>query len=114
MQRVAAVDVLNLLAAEGPHAAFVREALDASEVWQAYRDRKHDLYLPAAKPQVCSAAAFAATCIDDVHRASPMMPDSAALATHGLLPDPRIGAAGHDYCKPDRMRSSLSRVSHPP
>ena len=63
MQRVAAVDVLNLLAAEGAHAAFVREALDASEVWQAYRDRKHDLYLPAAKPQVCSAVAYAPICI---------------------------------------------------
>lgn len=62
VQRVAAVDVLNLLAADGVHATFVREALDASEVWQAYRDRKHDLYLPAAKQQVTSSLLRSCTC----------------------------------------------------
>jgi len=25
----------------------VREMLDRSEVWQTYRDQKHDLFLPA-------------------------------------------------------------------
>lgn len=51
MERVVAVEVLHLLAAEGLHAAAVQELLDASEVWRAYRDQKHDLFLPAGGSQ---------------------------------------------------------------
>ncbi|CAD7701733.1 unnamed protein product, partial [Ostreobium quekettii] len=45
--RVLAVDVLNLLAEEGAYGARVAEILDASDVWLAYRDQKHDLFLPS-------------------------------------------------------------------
>lgn len=44
--RVLAVDVLNLLAEEGTYGLRVQEALDASDIWQAYRHQKHDLFLP--------------------------------------------------------------------
>lgn len=42
-----AVEVLHLLAAEGVHAAAVEELLNQSEVWRAYKDQQHDLFLPA-------------------------------------------------------------------
>ena len=47
MERVLAVDILHLLAAEGIYGAQVTEQLNASDVWHAYRDQKHDLFLPA-------------------------------------------------------------------
>ncbi len=47
MERVLAVDLLHLLAAEGVYGAQVTEQLNASDVWHAYRDQKHDLFLPA-------------------------------------------------------------------
>lgn len=47
MERVLAVELLHLLAAEGAYGAQVAAQLDASEVWHAYRDQKHDLFLPA-------------------------------------------------------------------
>ena len=47
MQRVLAVDILHLMAAEGSYGVQVAQQLDASEVWHAYRDQKHDLFLPA-------------------------------------------------------------------
>ena len=63
MQRVAAVDVLNLLSSDGPYAQLVQDLLDASDVWAAYKDRKHDLYLPAAaNPQVLCCLPLHACC----------------------------------------------------
>jgi hypothetical protein len=47
MERVLAVDLLHLMASEGSYGAQVAAQLDASEVWHAYRDQKHDLFLPA-------------------------------------------------------------------
>ena len=47
MQRVLAVELLHLLAAEGAYGGQAAAALDASEVWAAYRDQRHDLFLPA-------------------------------------------------------------------
>ena len=47
MERVLAVDLLHLMAAEGSYGAQIAQQLDASEVWHAYRDQKHDLFLPA-------------------------------------------------------------------
>lgn len=47
VQRVLAVDVLKLMAEEGLHGMRVEELLDASEVWQAYKHQKHDLFLPS-------------------------------------------------------------------
>lgn len=58
MERVLAVDILHLLAAEGVYGAQVAEQLNASDVWHAYRDQKHDLFLPAGgTAQVTSALA---------------------------------------------------------
>lgn len=47
VERVVAVEVLHLMAAAGPYAAAVSDRLDGSQVWQAYRHQKHDLFLPA-------------------------------------------------------------------
>ena len=53
MERVLAVEVLHLLAAEGMHGQVVADRLAASEVWQAYQGQRHDLFLPGgATPQV--------------------------------------------------------------
>ncbi|KAK9809260.1 hypothetical protein WJX72_012293 [[Myrmecia] bisecta] len=47
VERVLAVDLLHLLAAEGAYAMAVGDILNASDVWRAYRDQKHDLFLPS-------------------------------------------------------------------
>ena len=53
VERVLAVEVLHLLAAEGGHGQVVADKLAASEVWQAYQGQRHDLFLPGgATPQV--------------------------------------------------------------
>ena len=53
VERVLAVEVLHLLAAEGAHGQVVADRLAASEVWQAYQGQRHDLFLPGgATPQV--------------------------------------------------------------
>ncbi|XP_021751331.1 dnaJ homolog subfamily C GRV2-like isoform X1 [Chenopodium quinoa] len=45
--RVLAVEVLHAFATEGAHCSSVREILDASDVWNAYKDQRHDLFLPS-------------------------------------------------------------------
>ncbi|ONM00018.1 DnaJ homolog subfamily C GRV2 [Zea mays] len=45
--RVLAVEVLHAFATEGAHCARVREVLNSSDVWSAYKDQKHDLFLPS-------------------------------------------------------------------
>jgi DnaJ family protein C protein 13 len=45
--RVLAVEVLHAFATEGAHCARVREVLNTSDVWGAYKDQKHDLFLPS-------------------------------------------------------------------
>ncbi|XP_047308725.1 dnaJ homolog subfamily C GRV2-like [Impatiens glandulifera] len=45
--RVLAIEVLHAFATEGAHCAKVREILNASDVWGAYKDQKHDLFLPS-------------------------------------------------------------------
>ncbi|KAK9868448.1 hypothetical protein WJX84_004951 [Apatococcus fuscideae] len=47
VERVLTVAVLHLLAADGPYAGAVQDLLDKSDVWAAYRDQRHDLFLPA-------------------------------------------------------------------
>ena len=47
VQRSLAVDIINLLAEEGAHAERVKALLEASEVWNAYKNQKHDLFLPS-------------------------------------------------------------------
>ncbi|WOL19523.1 hypothetical protein Cni_G28321 [Canna indica] len=45
--RVLAVEVLHAFATEGAHCAKIREILNGSDVWSAYKDQKHDLFLPS-------------------------------------------------------------------
>ncbi|KAJ3681674.1 hypothetical protein LUZ60_014247 [Juncus effusus] len=45
--RVLAVEVLHAFATEGAHCTKVREILNSSSVWGAYKDQKHDLFLPS-------------------------------------------------------------------
>uniref|UniRef100_A0A7N0V2R9 J domain-containing protein n=2 Tax=Kalanchoe fedtschenkoi TaxID=63787 RepID=A0A7N0V2R9_KALFE len=47
ISRVLAVEVLHAFATEGAHCSKVRDILDASNVWGAYKDQKHDLFLPS-------------------------------------------------------------------
>lgn len=44
--RVLAVEVLHAFASEGAHSAKVQDILSASDVWSAYKDQRHDLFLP--------------------------------------------------------------------
>ncbi|KAL8189648.1 hypothetical protein R6Q57_029214 [Mikania cordata] len=52
--RVLAIEVLHAFATEGAHCAKVVNILDSSEVWAAYKDQKHDLFLPS-NAQIASA-----------------------------------------------------------
>ncbi|KAI3814570.1 hypothetical protein L1987_14210 [Smallanthus sonchifolius] len=52
--RVLAIEVLHAFATEGAHRTKVRDILDSSEVWAAYKDQKHDLFLPS-NAQIASA-----------------------------------------------------------
>lgn len=45
--RVLAVEVLHAFATEGAHCAKVCDILNSSDVWSAYKDQKHDLFLPS-------------------------------------------------------------------
>ncbi|XP_061362142.1 dnaJ homolog subfamily C GRV2 [Gastrolobium bilobum] len=45
--RVLAIEVLHAFATEGAHCTRVREILNNSNVWSAYKDQKHDLFLPS-------------------------------------------------------------------
>ncbi|XP_057415308.1 dnaJ homolog subfamily C GRV2 isoform X1 [Lotus japonicus] len=45
--RVLAIEVLHAFATEGAHCTKVRELLNNSDVWSAYKDQRHDLFLPS-------------------------------------------------------------------
>lgn len=60
--RVLAVEVLHAFATEGAYCTKVRDILGASEVWRAYKDQKHDLFLPS---NAQSAAAGVAGLIEN-------------------------------------------------
>ncbi|KAL8488337.1 hypothetical protein ACS0TY_024112 [Phlomoides rotata] len=45
--RVLAIEVLHAFAAEGAYCTKVRGILDGSDVWNAYKDQRHDLFLPS-------------------------------------------------------------------
>ena len=46
--RVLVVEILWLLASEGPYKEEMDEKLASSEVWKAYKDQRHDLFLPSS------------------------------------------------------------------
>ncbi|PIA65248.1 hypothetical protein AQUCO_00100613v1 [Aquilegia coerulea] len=89
--RVLAVEVLHAFATEGAHCTKVRDILNASEVWSAYKDQKHDLFLPS---NAQSAAAGVAGLIENSSSrltysltAPPPQPSQAKLptsATHDM------------------------------
>ncbi|KAK1550399.1 hypothetical protein Q3G72_018388 [Acer saccharum] len=60
--RVLAIEVLHAFATEGAHCTKVRDILNASDVWSAYKDQKHDLFLPS---NAQSAAAGVAGLIEN-------------------------------------------------
>jgi DnaJ family protein C protein 13 len=47
VERTLAVDVLRLLAEDGAYASQVNALLGSSPVWAAYRDQRHDMFLPS-------------------------------------------------------------------
>jgi DnaJ family protein C protein 13 len=47
VERTLAVDVLKLLADQGSYSAQVNAVLGQSPVWAAYRDQRHDMFLPS-------------------------------------------------------------------
>lgn len=47
VERTLAVDVLRLLAEEGSYSPQVSAVLSQSPVWAAYRDQRHDMFLPS-------------------------------------------------------------------
>ncbi|KAL2500772.1 DnaJ-like protein subfamily C GRV2 [Forsythia ovata] len=47
ISRVLAIEVLHAFATEGAHCTKVRDILNSSDVWSAYKDQKHDLFLPS-------------------------------------------------------------------
>ncbi|EEF47017.1 heat shock protein binding protein, putative [Ricinus communis] len=55
--RVLAVEVLHAFATEGAHCNKVREILNASDVWSAYKDQKHDLFLPSSAQSAAAGVA---------------------------------------------------------
>ncbi|CAL1414478.1 unnamed protein product [Linum trigynum] len=77
---VLAVEVLHAFATEGAHCSKVRELLDSSDVWRAYKDQKHDLFLPSSAQ---SAAAGVAGLIES----------SSSRLTYAL-PAPSAGSQG--------------------
>ncbi|KAJ6355597.1 hypothetical protein OIU77_006061 [Salix suchowensis] len=55
--RVLAIEVLHAFATEGAHCYKVREILNASDVWGAYKDQKHDLFLPSSAQSAAAGVA---------------------------------------------------------
>lgn len=55
--RVLAIEVLHAFATEGAHCNKVREILNASDVWSAYKDQKHDLFLPSSAQSAAAGVA---------------------------------------------------------
>ncbi|XP_059302611.1 dnaJ homolog subfamily C GRV2-like [Lycium ferocissimum] len=75
--------VLHAFAAEGAHCTKVREILNASGVWSAYKDQRHDLFLPS---NAQSAAAGVAGLIEN----------SSSSLTYALTAPPtQTGQAKH-------------------
>jgi len=46
-QRVLVVDIIHLLRKDGAYAEVIREMVDENEIWKAYSQQKHDLFLPS-------------------------------------------------------------------
>ncbi|KAF5482079.1 hypothetical protein F2P56_002674 [Juglans regia] len=95
--RVLAIEVLHAFATEGAHCTKVREILNASDVWSAYKDQKHDLFLPS---NAQSAAAGVAGLIEN----------SSSRLTYALTAPPQSASS-----RPASMTTSDSngKQDHP-
>ncbi|XP_022729828.1 dnaJ homolog subfamily C GRV2-like isoform X1 [Durio zibethinus] len=78
--RVLAIEVLHAFATEGAHCIKVRDILNSSDVWSAYKDQKHDLFLPS---NAQSAAAGVAGLIEN----------SSSRLTYALTAPPQTAQA---------------------
>ncbi|KAL5729405.1 DnaJ subfamily C grv2 [Ranunculus cassubicifolius] len=92
--RVLAIEVLHAFATEGAHCTKVRDILGASEVWSAYKDQKHDLFLPS---NAQSAAAGVAGLIES---------SSSRLMTYSLTAPPP------HHSQPKLPSSSFTNDTH--
>ncbi|GAB4853472.1 DnaJ sub C grv2 [Ancistrocladus abbreviatus] len=54
--RVLAIEVLHAFATEGAYCTKVLEILNASDVWKAYKDQRHDLFLPSSAQSAAGVA----------------------------------------------------------
>ena len=45
--RVLVVDIIHLLRREGTYAEVIKDMVDENEIWKAYSQQKHDLFLPS-------------------------------------------------------------------
>ncbi|KHN15141.1 DnaJ like subfamily C member 13 [Glycine soja] len=79
--RVLAIEVLHAFATEGAHCTKVRELLNNSDVWSAYKDQRHDLFLPS---NAQSAAAGIAGLIEN---------SSSSRLTYALTAPPQSTAS---------------------
>ena len=41
------VDIIHLLRREGTYAEVIKDMVDENEIWKAYSQQKHDLFLPS-------------------------------------------------------------------
>ncbi|KAJ4802760.1 DnaJ subfamily C GRV2 [Rhynchospora pubera] len=82
--RVLAVEVLHAFATEGAHCAKVREILNSSAVWSAYKDQKHDLFLPSNAQT--SAAGVAGLIESSPSQLTYALPAPPTQSTIGKLP----------------------------
>ncbi|PQP95770.1 DnaJ like subfamily C member 13 [Prunus yedoensis var. nudiflora] len=55
--RVLAIEVLHAFATEGAHCTKVRDLLNSSDIWSAYKDQKHDLFLPSSAQSAAAGVA---------------------------------------------------------
>ena len=87
VERVLAVEVLHLLRAPGAYSISVNDTLGASEVWQAYKHQKHDLFLPSAGDRLVSP------CLPRKHPSSVAECQGTAAAYDEAMPWPCISAS---------------------
>ncbi len=112
MERVLAVEVLHLLRAPGAYSVSVSDTLGASEVWQAYKHQKHDLFLPSAGDRSVSPClphkqtSSAAECQCTAEAVGEAHKHPSLAAEHQCTADaydeamlwPCISASKHDLC----------------
>ncbi|KAJ8765401.1 hypothetical protein K2173_012098 [Erythroxylum novogranatense] len=86
--RVLAIEVLHAFATEGAYCNKVREILNASDVWKAYKDQKHDLFLPSSAQS--SAAGVAGLIESSSSSLTYALAAPQAQPTHARAPTPTL------------------------